>query len=561
MDNEDNNVEESVDNEQLDDNEEQGYDNSPVGYSPSGPKGLGRGIVGGLISGMRKNPSLKEKIEKEKSKNKPPISRKKDNNDEKKNDEVVGSNKNNKETSSNENVEENNEEEQNNNSSSKWSLIGKKPILSLKIKLILLVIAVCIIFLLFFVFIGACYIVIDKIKSDDDNYSASSNLGSDLSTVYSECNGVTISGRGELSLEDYIAGVVSGESYSEGIEALKAQAIAARTFVLYNSNNCKKSVGNGPTFQNYVSKIRDDAREATEATKGIVMTYDSKIFSSQYDSYCYADRRCPDSKYSGGVYSVTYTRQPNGETHTVSLTDSAYYGRILPGQGHAHGMSQLVSYQMAKEGKNYEDILKYFYSDGVQLSQLTNSKESAGTIKGDAKGYTIRVKAPTKSDKYFNEPYVSNYNVSQCPWYVRGRAQEMLDTSNMDSSMKNKAMLAVRNMNSNASEWWNNPNLSVFSASSDYKNVKSGSIIVWKYSDSYASQMGGNYGHVAIVEYVSNGKVIVTHSYSSCPNLGSGWECLSFHNETFDSLDNFYNWVNNYGSGKFIFRGYIYLFG
>ena len=127
--------------------------------------------------------------------------------------------------------------------------------------------------------------------------------------------------------------------------------------------------------------------------------------------------------------------------------------------------------------------------------------------------------------------------------------------------MKNKAMLAVRNMNSNASEWWNNPNLSVFSASSDYKNVKSGSIIVWKYSDSYASQMGGNYGHVAIVEYVSNGKVIVTHSYSSCPNLGSGWECLSFHNETFDSLDNFYNWVNNYGSGKFIFRGYIYLFG
>lgn len=200
-------------------------------------------------------------------------------------------------------------------------------------------------------------------------------------------NGITITGTnaGVYDFEEYIAGVVSREAYTgEGMEALKAQAVAARTYALNLTNYCQKSIENSTNNQTFTRDINDRAREAANATSGeILINRDGKVFSSQYDSFCYDDKDCPDAtRNSDGTYSVTYTKVPYGEKHTVTLSDSSQFGRITHGQGHARGMSQLVSYQLAKEGKSYKEILSYFYSDGVEISKVVSSggNTPSGTV-------------------------------------------------------------------------------------------------------------------------------------------------------------------------------------
>lgn len=196
-------------------------------------------------------------------------------------------------------------------------------------------------------------------------------------------NGVTIEGVGTYSLEEYIAGVVSREAYSsEGMEALKAQAVAARTYALKRTNYCSKSIANSTSAQTFTKDINDRAREASFTTAGEILVDSSgNIFSSEYDSFCYQDKDCPDAvKNPDGSFSVTYTRLPNGEKHTIVLNNPKYYSyMVYPDSGHARGMSQLVSYQLANEGKNYREILAYFYSDGVQINSILSPSTTEGS--------------------------------------------------------------------------------------------------------------------------------------------------------------------------------------
>ncbi len=100
-----------------------------------------------------------------------------------------------------------------------------------------------------------------------------------------------------LSLEDYIIGVVGSEMPAEfNSEALKAQAVAARTYALkqtssgrvltattadqvYKTNNQLKSMW-GNSFDKYYNKVKN----AVSATKGVYMTYNGKYIDALYFS-------------------------------------------------------------------------------------------------------------------------------------------------------------------------------------------------------------------------------------------------------------------------------------
>lgn len=101
-----------------------------------------------------------------------------------------------------------------------------------------------------------------------------------------------------LKLEDYIIGVVASEmpaSFNE--EALKAQAIASRTYAVYKMQNSSNdydiitSVANqgyitieemktkwGNDFEKYYNKIK----EVVDTTRGKVMIYDNKVIEAYY---------------------------------------------------------------------------------------------------------------------------------------------------------------------------------------------------------------------------------------------------------------------------------------
>jgi stage II sporulation protein D len=91
-----------------------------------------------------------------------------------------------------------------------------------------------------------------------------------------------------VELEEYLYSVVGAEMpASWHLEALKAQAVAARTYVLYqrqNSANAVFDVGNTTRWQVYggVEKEAASTRAAVDATRGQVLTYNSQLINAVF---------------------------------------------------------------------------------------------------------------------------------------------------------------------------------------------------------------------------------------------------------------------------------------
>ncbi len=98
-----------------------------------------------------------------------------------------------------------------------------------------------------------------------------------------------------LDIENYVMGVLPYEmSPSWHIEALKAQAIAARTYALYhyalNSKDAQRvfDVDNTTKYQVYKGKglVNDSVIEAVSKTKNEVITYKGKVIGAFFHSIC-----------------------------------------------------------------------------------------------------------------------------------------------------------------------------------------------------------------------------------------------------------------------------------
>jgi hypothetical protein len=200
--------------------------------------------------------------------------------------------------------------------------------------------------------------------------------------------GVIVSGgdggsaQGVYNLEDYVAGVITHENNyidsndPNNIESMKAQAIAARTYVLNRTNKCSLPIENSQSAQTFSQDPSEAAKRAVNETAGMILTYNGEIFSSEYDAYyCTEVATC----LAGGACTCEYTYEPYVDAagnrvsadlalkHTVSMpTDSIRYG----GGGHGRGMSQeAANYLQSHDRYTYDQILKYFYSPGVQIVQ------------------------------------------------------------------------------------------------------------------------------------------------------------------------------------------------
>ncbi len=93
-----------------------------------------------------------------------------------------------------------------------------------------------------------------------------------------------------IELETYVAGVVSGEvSPKWPPEALKAQAVAARTYVLYKkAQNAQQPMDVVASVQDQVyhghAKRAQSVLQAIAATKGEVLTYENRPIYAAYSS-------------------------------------------------------------------------------------------------------------------------------------------------------------------------------------------------------------------------------------------------------------------------------------
>ncbi len=126
-----------------------------------------------------------------------------------------------------------------------------------------------------------------------------------------------------LDIEEYLPGVLSGELFPKfHIEAYKAQAVAARTYALYQKFANPKpdyDVTSNTASQMYVGAGSDKAVEAVRATFGRVLTWSSptgeKMFCPFYSSTCggetspvnYLQAVQPIPPLAGGVQCTSCT--------------------------------------------------------------------------------------------------------------------------------------------------------------------------------------------------------------------------------------------------------------
>lgn len=103
-----------------------------------------------------------------------------------------------------------------------------------------------------------------------------------------DVNGNTIMGVNVIDIEHYLYGVINSEMPSSwSLEAQKAQAVAARTFVLYTGNKHDTyDLCDNTNCQDYngTAKETEIGRQAVDETKGIAIYYDNKPIDAVYFS-------------------------------------------------------------------------------------------------------------------------------------------------------------------------------------------------------------------------------------------------------------------------------------
>ncbi len=162
----------------------------------------------------------------------------------------------------------------------------------------------------------------------------------------------------DVDLENYLKGVVPSEMpASWEYEALKAQAIAARSFALANLGKQAKNgydLKDNTEDQAYggASAETNKTNKAVDETHGLVLTYDMKIISAYY------------SASAGGMTSASVWGGYAPYLHSVPSFDEN-----VKKNGHGVGMSQHGANNLAKQGYNAYQILEYFYQD-IKFAKL-----------------------------------------------------------------------------------------------------------------------------------------------------------------------------------------------
>ncbi|MBP3821417.1 SpoIID/LytB domain-containing protein [bacterium] len=164
----------------------------------------------------------------------------------------------------------------------------------------------------------------------------------------------------DLDIEDYLRGVVPSEMPpSWEFEALKAQAIAARSYALANLGKQGRygyDLKDNTEDQAYggASAETNRTNKAVEDTLGLVLTYDMKIISAYY------------SASAGGMTNTNAWGNNLPYLHSVFSFDEN-----VKKNGHGVGMSQHGANNLAKQGYNAYQILQYFYQN-VKFAKLNN---------------------------------------------------------------------------------------------------------------------------------------------------------------------------------------------
>ena len=158
----------------------------------------------------------------------------------------------------------------------------------------------------------------------------------------------------KVGIEDYTKGVLPSEMPSGWEpEALKAQAIAVRSYALANLGKRAKygfDLNDTPEDQAYggASSETIKTNNLVDDTKGLVLIHDYKIIPAYYSA-------------SAGGQTINASTAWGKDLPYIRSVPS--YDDDVKKNGHGVGMSQHGANNLAKQGYNAYQILQYFYKN------------------------------------------------------------------------------------------------------------------------------------------------------------------------------------------------------
>ncbi len=171
----------------------------------------------------------------------------------------------------------------------------------------------------------------------------------------------------DMDLEAAVASVTAAESFpGAGLEALKAQAVVARSFFMASSHTASGGRHHGYDFcdTTHCQFLRSippagtPARRATEETRGFVVTCQGKAFAPFYSAACGGRTRALTSSTGYPYFAVNceYCRHHPNE----------------PVRGHRLGLCQSGAAGMAANGASFRTILNHYYP-ATTITQLPSA--------------------------------------------------------------------------------------------------------------------------------------------------------------------------------------------
>ncbi len=176
-----------------------------------------------------------------------------------------------------------------------------------------------------------------------------------------------------LDLEEYLTGVVPSEiSDNSPMEALKAQAICARTFALSRIRSGAKmdDTSNCQAFRSERMSSPNSQRAIRE-TAGVVLMYDGSLVRAFYSS-----SNGGQTKRSGDVWSTHFPYYVSKED---PWDDAARKANPAIRTSHGVGLSQVGAVYAARQGYFCQEILAFYFSE-TELAGNYGAIEEVKTV-------------------------------------------------------------------------------------------------------------------------------------------------------------------------------------
>ena len=163
----------------------------------------------------------------------------------------------------------------------------------------------------------------------------------------------------QMDIETYVMGVLAGEMKNDWPEeALKAQAILARTFVLkfietkdskYEGADISTDVSEAQAYSE--ADINDRVRAAVEETRGQVMSYEGELVQAWFHAHAGGKTELPsvsleykeaDPPYLAATDSPDSDKAPEDVQHWTATFDAAAFQKACADAGLATGLPETV---------------------------------------------------------------------------------------------------------------------------------------------------------------------------------------------------------------------------